>query len=58
MRQILTILCYAKRLLTVLELIEGIAVELGDNLRLNLDSRLDNEDDIYRIYPGLIELNQ
>ncbi|KAJ2988860.1 hypothetical protein NUW58_g3758 [Xylaria curta] len=56
-RRILTLLCCAKRPLTTLELIEGIAVELGDRPRLNIDGRLDDEEDIHRICPGLIEVD-
>ena len=56
-RRILTLLCCAKRPLTVPETIEGIAVELGDDPRLNIDGRLDSEDDIHRICPGLIEID-
>lgn len=54
-RRILTLLCTAKRPLTVKELIDGIAVELGDDLKFNKDSILFNEDDIRRICPGFIE---
>jgi ankyrin repeat protein len=56
-KRILSLLCTAKRPLTVEELIDGIAVELGDHPRFNEDSRLMNEDDIYRICPGFIELD-
>jgi ankyrin repeat domain-containing protein 50 len=56
-KQILTMLCCAKRPLTVPELIEVIAVELGDDPRLNIDGRLDNEDEIYRVCPGFIEVD-
>ncbi len=56
-RRILTLLCCAKRPLTVPEIIEGIAVELGDNPRLDIDARLDNEDDMHRLCPGLIEID-
>ncbi|GAB1315662.1 NACHT domain-containing protein [Madurella fahalii] len=54
-RRILTLLCTAKRPLTVEELIDGIAVELGDDPRFNEDSRLMNEADIRRICPGFID---
>jgi len=57
-RRVLTLLCCAKRPLTVPELIEGIAVELGVDPRFNPDGRLEDEDDIYRICPGIIEVNQ
>ncbi len=56
-RRILTLLCCAKRPLTVSELIDGTAVELGDNPRLNLDGRLYGEDAIRSVCPGLIEVD-
>lgn len=54
-RRLLTLLCCAKGPLTVKELIDGIAVEIGDSARLNIDGRLDNEEDIQQICPGLVE---
>ncbi|KAF2180645.1 hypothetical protein K469DRAFT_639699 [Zopfia rhizophila CBS 207.26] len=56
-RRILTLLCCAKRPLTVLELIDGVAVELGDDPQLNLDGRLLGKDEICRVCPGLIEVD-
>ncbi|KAK4143731.1 ankyrin repeat-containing domain protein [Dichotomopilus funicola] len=56
-KRILTLLCTAKRPLAVEELIDGIAVELGDNPRFNEDSRLMGEDDIRHICPGFIEVD-
>ena len=56
-RRILTLLCCAKRPLTVSELIDGTAVELGDNPRLNPNGRLFGEDEIRRVCPGLIEVD-
>jgi hypothetical protein len=56
-RRMLTLLCCAKSPLTVLELIEGIAVELGDDARLNLDGRLEDGDELRRLCPGLIEVD-
>ena len=53
-RRILILLCCARRLLTVLELIDGVAVELGDDPRLNIDGRLLGEDEIQCVCPGLI----
>ncbi|KAL2136905.1 hypothetical protein VTI74DRAFT_66 [Chaetomium olivicolor] len=56
--RMLTLLCTARRPLTVEELIDSIAVELGDNPQFNEDSRLMNgADDIRRICPGFIELD-
>ncbi|KAK4041653.1 ankyrin repeat, PH and SEC7 domain-containing protein secG [Parachaetomium inaequale] len=56
-RRILTLLCTAKRPLRVEELIDGIAVELGDDPKFNEDSRLMNENDIRHICPGFIEVD-
>ena len=56
-RRILTLLCTAKEPLSVSELIDGIAVELGDDPRFNENSRLMNEDDIRHICPGFIEVD-
>jgi ankyrin repeat domain-containing protein 50 len=56
-RRILTLLCCVKRPLTVPELIDGAAVELGDNPRLNPEGRLFGEDEIRSVCPGLIEVD-
>jgi hypothetical protein len=56
-KRILTLLCTAKRPLTVEELIDGIAVELGDDPKFNEDSRLPDEQDIRHICPGFIEVD-
>ncbi|KAK3299419.1 ankyrin repeat-containing domain protein [Chaetomium fimeti] len=56
-KRILTLLCIAKRPLQVEELIDGIAVELGDDAKFNEDSRLMNQDDIRHICPGFIEVD-
>jgi hypothetical protein len=56
-RRILTLLCCAKRPLTVSELIDANAVELGDNPRLNPEGRLLGEDEIRAVCPGLVEVD-
>jgi ankyrin repeat protein len=56
-RRILTLVCCAKRPLTVPELIDANAVELGDNPRLNPDGRLLGEDEIRAVCPGLVEID-
>lgn len=56
-RRILTLLCCAKRPLTVSELIDANAVEIGDNPRLNPDGRLPGEDEIRAVCAGLIEVD-
>ncbi|KAK0706077.1 hypothetical protein B0T26DRAFT_442813 [Lasiosphaeria miniovina] len=57
-RPALTLLCCSKEPLTVPELIEAIAVKLRDVPRLNPDGRLDDEEEIHQICPGLIELDR
>ncbi|KFZ15421.1 hypothetical protein V502_05625 [Pseudogymnoascus sp. VKM F-4520 (FW-2644)] len=47
----------ARRPLTVSELIDANAVELGDNPRLNPDGRLPSEDEIRAVCPGLVEVD-
>ena len=55
-RLILMWLCFAKRPLTVQEVIDGVVVELGDNARVNLKRRLQDEEDILQICPGFIDI--
>lgn len=57
-RRLLVLLCCSWRPLTVAEVIEGIAVELGDNPRINPDGRLKGEDDILALCPGLVEVDR
>ena len=56
-KRILTLLCCAKRPLTVAELIDATAVELEDEPRLNPDGRLLGEDAIRAVCPGLVEFD-
>lgn len=56
-RRILTLLCCAKRPLTVPELIDAVALELGDTPRLNPDGRLFDEAEVLRICPGFVEID-
>ena len=56
-KRILTLLCCAKRPLTVAELIDATAVELEDEPRLNPDGRLPGEDSIREVCPGLVEFD-
>jgi hypothetical protein len=56
-RQMLTFLCGAKRPLTVSELIDGIAVEIGDTPRFNSKRRLENINTIQQVCPGFTELD-
>ena len=55
-RRILTLLCFAARPLTVLELIDGIAVETNPAW-LNAKRRLQNADDIHEICLGLVDFD-
>jgi len=55
-RRILTLLCVASRPLTLYELIEGIAVDTGEQGGLDCSRRLHDENDIRRICPGLVDV--
>ncbi|CAH0004446.1 unnamed protein product [Clonostachys byssicola] len=55
-RRVLTLLACAKRPLTAPEIIEALAVELGDAPTLNPDGRLLDGDEILRLCPGFLEL--
>lgn len=55
-RRTLTFLCCAKEPLAVAEVIEAMAVELGDIPRLNTKRRLHDQDDLHQVCPGLIEV--
>ena len=56
-KRILTMLCSALRPLFVSELIDGIAIELSGQARLNLKRRLRDADDIHQICPGLVDID-
>lgn len=56
-RRVLSLLCFAARPLTVRELIDGVAVEIGTSPRLNCQSRLQCANDLHEICPGLIEFS-
>lgn len=56
-RPMLTLLCCAMRPLTVEELIDGVAVELGDDPKFNPKRRLQGVSAIYEVCPGFIEIN-
>jgi ankyrin repeat protein len=56
-QRILTLLCCAKAPLTISELIDSVAVELGDDPRFNPKRRLANEDEVQQVCPGLIEVD-
>lgn len=55
-KNILIVLCYAKRPLTVQEVVNGVAVKLGEIPAFDSDDVLQHEEDIYWICPGLIEM--
>ncbi|KAM7182918.1 Ankyrin repeat-containing domain protein [Rhypophila sp. PSN 637] len=57
-QRMLTLLCCAKRPLTVPELVDAIAVELGDRPIFNPDGRLGDVDAIHDVCPGLIEIDE
>jgi ankyrin repeat domain-containing protein 50 len=56
-KRALTWLCFAKRPMTVEEIIDGLAVELEPNGRFNKARRLQNGNDILHICPGLITIS-
>ncbi|KAH6972639.1 hypothetical protein EDB80DRAFT_360245 [Ilyonectria destructans] len=56
-RQMLMLLCCARRPLTVAELVDGIAVQLGDTPRYNPKRQLKNIDAIQQVCPGFTELD-
>ncbi|SCO87596.1 uncharacterized protein FRV6_11723 [Fusarium oxysporum] len=56
-RQMLTLLCCARRPLTVAELVDGVAVQLGDAPRFNPKRKLKNIDAIQQVCPGFTELD-
>ncbi|GES56885.1 hypothetical protein ATETN484_0001009000 [Aspergillus terreus] len=55
-RRVLTVLCYARRPVTVEELIDAHAVDLGEPPRLDRDGRSYEQDDLVDICLGLIEI--
>ncbi|KAK1982555.1 hypothetical protein LZ30DRAFT_717128 [Colletotrichum cereale] len=56
-RQMLAILCCAVRPLTVPELIDAIAVEVGATASFNAKRKLGNIDDLQQLCPGFTELD-
>ncbi|KAK7937486.1 uncharacterized protein PG986_014354 [Apiospora aurea] len=56
-RQMLSVLCCAMRPLTDLELIDALAVELGDNPRFNVERKFQDLTDLQLICPGFIEID-
>ncbi|KAG2413226.1 hypothetical protein HFD88_002415 [Aspergillus terreus] len=55
-RRVLTVLCYARRPVTVEELIDAHAVDLSEPPRLDRDGRSYEQDDLVDICLGLIEI--
>lgn len=55
-RQVLNMLCYSIRPMTVSELIDGVAVEMGESPRFNPKRRYKRADDIKLICPGFVEI--
>lgn len=56
-QQILSLLCFSSRPLTVEEVIDAIAVDLHKAERYDRDRKLEGADDLLRICPGLIEIS-
>jgi ankyrin repeat protein len=55
-RRILTLLCFSSRPLTVAELVDAYAVDLSEPCRLDSESRRLDEESLFEICPGLIEV--
>lgn len=55
-QRILTLLCFSSRPLSVMEILEAIAVDIHDLQRYDSDRRLENSEDLLRICPGLIDI--
>jgi ankyrin repeat protein len=56
-RRILNMLCVSLRPLTVAELSDGVAVELGEHPKFNPKRKLPDAEDIRLLLPGLIEIS-
>ncbi|MBE3046638.1 ankyrin repeat domain-containing protein, partial [Candidatus Bathyarchaeota archaeon] len=56
-RQMLTLLCCSKRPLSVSELVDAVAVELGQTPRYNPKRRLEDVNAIQEVCPGFTELS-
>ena len=56
-QQILTLLCHAKRPLTVLELIDGVAIELGETSRFNAKRKRKDINAVQEVCPGFTEVD-
>ena len=54
--RLLTLLCFSSRPLSVMEILEAIAVDIHDLQRYDCDRRLENSEDLLRICPGLIDI--
>jgi len=57
-QRMLTLLCCAKRPLTVPEFVDAIAVELGDSPKFNRRRRLKTANAIHQVCPGFIEVDE
>ena len=54
--RLLTLLCFSSRPLSVMEILEAIAVDIHDLQRYDCDRRLETSEDLLRICPGLIDI--
>ncbi|KXJ85775.1 hypothetical protein Micbo1qcDRAFT_99108, partial [Microdochium bolleyi] len=54
--RILVMLCSARTPLTTTQLVEGLAMELGENPTFNMKRRLGDPEDLLEFCPGLIEI--
>lgn len=56
-RRVLNILCYSARPPTIPELIDGIAIDLGEPAHYDHRRRLNGAEDILKICPGLLNIS-
>ena len=55
-RRLLTLLCFARRPMTVPELIDAVAVDLNEPTGLNKNRRMQDADDLCALCPGILEV--
>ncbi len=55
--RVLLQLCYAHRPMMIAEVIDGLAVDVGDQAGLNLNRQLQDEDDVLQICSGFVEVD-
>ena len=56
-KRILTLLCFSLHPMTFVELRDGIAMDIGETPRLDITKRFQDENDILKICPGLVDIH-